>query len=80
MSTDVASSPLGRALRALQKYDQLAGGIPRDYLVEAMDILGDQLSLECTGVRDGEHAYSHNGDTCPVHEWLDPLDAQEVDP
>ncbi len=87
------SSPLALALRAIQKYDEVAGFTPklgadplaeieaRVLLIEAETILGNLLGLECTGeptawsLDDGRvTGYSHNGDTCPIHEWLVPAD------
>ncbi len=71
-----------RALRALQRYDELAPASEYRYLlIQAQSALGDILGLECTGVPDGWNEdgtvafLSHNGDTCPIHEWLVPLDA-----
>lgn len=73
----VAKSPAGLALRAIQKYDQLAtfeAVGQRRLLIEAMDALGDELGLECTGDADGDGLYDHSNGTCPVHEWLVPSD------
>jgi hypothetical protein len=69
------------ALRALQQYDEVAGNEPADVvhqplLIEAMDALGVILGLSCTGEPSSWNAdgsvggYSHDGDTCPIHEWL----------
>lgn len=68
-------SPAALALRALQKYDQLQSTpIHRDLLLDAMTYLGEVLGLDCTGVAEGGGFYDHAGDTCPVHEWLVPVD------
>lgn len=69
-----------RALRALQVADE---AMPmevyvkhgRSWLLEVQDRLGRELGLTCTGEREHEQegdvvAYDHNGDTCPIHEWL----------
>ena len=82
-------TPAGRALRAIQKYDEVAGNSPadllhRDLLIEAEDALGAILWLSCTGEPsswrdDGSvGGYDHNGDTCPIHEWLVESDQAEV--
>lgn len=74
------SGPVALALRAIQKYDQLATEVEyRDLLVEAETQLGAALGLECTGEVEGEiggsgHFYDHSGETCPTHEWLVPSD------
>lgn len=71
----------GLALRAIQKLDELQPTPHRHLIIEAESRLGELLGLECTGVADwwnddGTPAgYSHNGDTCPIHEWLVPSDA-----
>jgi hypothetical protein len=77
IETDAALS-----LRALQKLDELATLDGHRYLlIEAETRLGDMLGLDCTGVpaiwnADGSVAgFDHNGDTCPIHEWLVPDDA-----
>jgi hypothetical protein len=85
--TDV-SSPAARALRAIQKYDEVAGSAlaasHRYLLIEAETELGALLGLDCTGepsswTREGVIvAYDHDGDTCPIHEWLVPSDQKEV--
>jgi hypothetical protein len=74
--------PAALALRALQKHDQVVvvtiGNrgeaervlVGRRYLMEAMDALGAELGLECTGVHEGSGYYRHNDGTCPIHEWL----------
>jgi hypothetical protein len=71
------SAAVEDALRALQKLDELHDlGDHRYLVIEAQTDLGEALGLECTGVVDGENEdgspayYSHNGDTCPIHEWL----------
>lgn len=86
-------TPAARALRALQKLDELSPipggdfvGSPgtisaghRRLLLEAEDALGELLGLSCTA--DDASAfpfYSHNGETCPIHEWLVPSDATEL--
>jgi hypothetical protein len=73
----VADSPLGLALRALQRLDEVADlGLNRQHLIEAETILGAALGLDCTGEpgswngEGGVIGFDHNGDTCPVHEWL----------
>ncbi|HEY7621725.1 MAG TPA: hypothetical protein VH834_18235 [Solirubrobacteraceae bacterium] len=80
-------SSAARALRALQRYDELAGNadiLHRHHLIEAETELGALLGLDCTGepsswTREGiVTGYDHDGDTCPVHEWLVPSDQQEV--
>lgn len=79
MSTEVET-----ALRALQKLDEAHNlGDHRHFLIEALTALGAELGLECTGVVDGTNPdgspayFSHNGDTCPIHEWLVPEDSRE---
>ena len=78
------NAPLGRALRALQRLDERADlGPQRYHLIEAETLLGELLGLDCTGEPDGWNAdgsvalYSHNGGTCPIHEWFVPADASE---
>jgi hypothetical protein len=74
--------PLARALRALQVYDELTAAAVgnRHLLIQAETILGEELGLECAGEEDGWNEdgtvafYKHDGDTCPVHEWLVPDD------
>ena len=77
------------ALRALQRLDELAGGAfnlgeNRRHLIEAETALGEVLGLVCTGVPDGWNEdgsvayYSHNENTCPIHEWLYPQDGRDV--
>jgi hypothetical protein len=78
-------SPVALALRALQKLDEVQGldgatvnvaGKHRYLIIEAQSHLGEALGLECTGAPDGTNEdgtvayYSHDGDTCPIHEWL----------
>ena len=82
MSTEVET-----ALRALQKLDEVHNlGDHRHFLIEALTALGVELGLECTGVVDGTNSdgspayYSHNGDTCPIHEWLVKEDARGDQP
>jgi hypothetical protein len=77
--------PMALALRALQRYDELLPAGPHRYhLIEAESILGYELGLECTGEPDGWNAdgtvalYSHDGGTCPIHEWLVPNDQIEL--
>jgi len=79
------SSPAARALRCLQRLDEAASlGGWRFELIAAESALGELLSLDCTGEpsmwnADGSVAgYDHNGDTCPVHEWLVESDQHEV--
>lgn len=71
------------ALRRLQQWDQVAGRVSvddaRTLIIEAQDALAAALGLECTGVKDGPGMYEHNGDTCPVHEWLEPNDCRKVE-
>ena len=84
------SSPAALALRAIQKYDEIAATGPavmhRDLLIEAETHLGELLGLSCSGepsswTREGViTAYDHDGETCPVHEWLVPSDQKEVTP
>jgi hypothetical protein len=74
--------PVARALRAIQQYDEL--GDPGDHrllLVQAMDALGQELGLRCTGTAEGDGFYDHGAETCPVHEWLveaDQLQTEEA--
>lgn len=63
-----------RALQALDEREQL-GVEERLEVMRALDALGHLLGLECTGVAEGGGWYSHNGDTCPIHEWLDERDS-----
>lgn len=79
-------TPTARALRTLQVLDQAMPLDPhRHLLIEAQTHLGEALGLECTGEVDGRNAdgspayYSHNGDTCPIHEWLVPADDATVE-
>lgn len=72
-----------RALRAIQKYDEVFSGVhARFLLIEAETALGEYLGLSCTGEPDGWNEdgsialYKHNGDTCPIHEWLVESDQQ----
>jgi hypothetical protein len=73
------------ALRRLQVLDEVADlGDHRHLLIAAETELGEILGFECTGEVDGENAdgtsafYSHNGDTCPIHEWLVEEDARGI--
>ena len=70
------TSDLALALRAIQKADDLPPGSPeaRDYLMRACDLLGFQLGLECSS----DDPRDHNGDTCPIHEWLVPGDHEDL--
>lgn len=70
----IAGSRVELALRRLQQIDQAVTMHPdaRAWLLEAEDALADVLHLECTGAVEGPGVYEHNGDTCPVHEWLKP--------
>ena len=80
--------PAELALRAIQKYDEVAGSALdarfRYLLIEAESELGALLGLACTGepsswTREGVVlAYDHDGETCPVHEWLVPADQVEI--
>jgi hypothetical protein len=77
------TTPEALALRALQKLDEVSPLTPHRYLlIEAETQLGKTLGLTCTGEpsgwnEDGSVAYyDHNGDTCPIHEWLDTTDAE----
>ena len=83
------AQPAALALRALQKYDEVAAYPPgeiehRALIIEAESELGNLLGLACTGepsswTREGVvTAYDHDGDTCPVHEWLVDSDQKEV--
>jgi hypothetical protein len=74
-----------QALRALQKLDEIVSlGTHRYLLIEAETALGELLGLECTGEVDGTNAdgtpafYSHNGSTCPIHEWLIEQDGRDI--
>lgn len=77
------SSPAALALRALQKYDEVASQqrqdiiLLRPLLIEAEDALGVLLGLECSGVSEGGGFYDHSGETCPIHEWLVEADGAE---
>jgi hypothetical protein len=82
--TDV-DSPVARALRALQLLDHHAA-LPhfRHLLVHAETLLGEELGLVCTGepaIYDDHgttiDGYDHNGDTCPIHEWLVEADSPD---
>jgi hypothetical protein len=81
MSIDI-ETPVAKALRALQIYDELTPATVgnRHLVMEAETALGEELGLECTGEPDGWNEdgsvafYSHNGGTCPIHEWLVPDD------
>ena len=83
-------TPAARALRAIQKYDEVAGsGLDAEHrylLLEAESELGALLGLDCTGepsswTREGVVVgYDHDGETCPIHEWLVPSDQKEVAP
>ena len=72
------------ALRRLQQLDEVERIEHRHLLIAALTALGAALGLECTGTVDGWNEdgspayYSHDGDTCPIHEWLVPEDAKEV--
>jgi hypothetical protein len=71
-----------KALRELQKFAETDAHDDPDpgYVIEAMDYLGEQLELKCTGQYVGWGAYDHRGDgSCPVHQWLHPSDRVEVD-
>lgn len=74
-----ADTPAGLALRALQKLDNGAvlSASERRLLVEAEDRLGEVIGLSCVGEPEGNGFYSHNGHTCPVHEWLVETDATD---
>lgn len=70
------------ALRALQKLDEIHDlGDHRYFVIEAQTALGEELGLECTGApsgwnEDGSPAYySHDSETCPIHEWFDESDS-----
>ena len=70
------NTPAARALRAIQTLDELLPTAEhRRYIIEAEDALGWILGLDCTAddPRDTPHL-SHNGETCPIHEWLVPAD------
>jgi hypothetical protein len=92
-------SEVARALRALQKFDQIATVEKhspvrsRPMFLEALDALGRQLGLECTGVKEPYQVklgpnrkgpkvwvigYDHSGETCPIHEWLVESDHDEI--
>lgn len=81
----IAGSNIELTLRRLQQIDEAVGlGPARKWLTEAQDALGAELGLECTGVvsftfPSGAREYEHNGDTCPIHEWLDPGDQPEAE-
>ncbi len=70
------------ALRRIQMIDERVDlGDFRHLAIEAMDALGEELGLTCTGEIDGTNSdgspayYSHDGDTCPIHEWMDKGDS-----
>ena len=80
----VVNSPLARALRALQSLDQHV--IPnRHLLIRAETLIGELMGYQCTGTPDGWDedgtvaAYSHDGDTCPIHEWLVETDSPDYE-
>lgn len=73
------TGPAARALRTIQKLDQLLPietlVVHRSLLLEAETALGEVLGLECGGKDQGGGGfYDHSGDTCPIHEWLVPSD------
>lgn len=76
------SGEVERALRNLQILDEVLSVEPRvrELLIEAETLLGRAQGLECTGepsgwLEDGTVTmWSHDGDTCPVHEWLEESD------
>lgn len=73
-------SPEAKTLRALQRYDEVQPSTwGRAHLMEAQTILGKTLGLACTGVDEGGGFYAHDGDTCPIHEWLVSADAEKVE-
>lgn len=69
-----------RALRWLQVLDERTTATlapaHRELLIRAESLLGETLGLDCTGVEDGWNDdgtvafFSHDGGTCPIHEWL----------
>ena len=77
--TDTASRE-ALLLRGLQILDELVTVPDRSILIVAESELGAELGLECTGrpggwAEDGTVvAYDHNGETCPIHEWLEESD------
>lgn len=83
--TRSADTRTARALRGLQVLDKMQGRgarrawYERTLMLRAMDALGAQLSIRCTGVGNPEEGYDHNGDTCPVHEWLIEADYQQCE-
>lgn len=91
MQAQTFLSSAALALRAIQRYDEVAGNSPPDLLhryllIEAETALGELLGLTCTGepsmwsLDDPSKVtgYDHNGDTCPIHEWLVESDQKEV--
>lgn len=82
MSSDREHAEL--ALRALQKLDELESVSNRYLIIQAEDHLGVIADLVCTGEVDGVNAdgtpafYDHNGETCPIHEWLVEADGREI--
>jgi hypothetical protein len=72
------------ALRGLQMLDQMQrdrqrSALERATLYRCMDSLGACLFIACTGTGSPDEGYEHNGDTCPVHEWLVPDDYDASD-
>ncbi len=78
MRVDV-NSPVALALRSLQKLDQVEPIGRRELLLEAQTLLGEELGLVCTGEAEGGGFYDHSGDTCEIHEWLVPEDADGLE-
>lgn len=62
------------ALRALQRYDEVQdlGPAERDRLVRVQEDLGARIGLDCTGTGGAYDSRHHDGETCPIHEWVEP--------
>ena len=84
-TSDHVQTHAATALRAIQRLDELSDlGENRRHLIEAETALGEVLGLVCTGEEDGWNEdgsvayFSHNENTCPIHEWLVPQDGREL--
>lgn len=82
-NTRSANTPAAQTLRAMQMLDSRSSyGLRRDYRTrelwcEAYDQLGKLLGLKCSGYANPQSeggGYSHDGESCLLHEWLIPGD------